>query len=140
MLLGGSSGSLSKSSEHASGSTKRRDGNTTEWWMIVQCDRDIGAYYRHLYRYHNYQMNSLKEPLWGTHVSIIRDEKPSTLDHWKSLEGSEVEITYSNQLNLYSGFGVLEARCEYLLDYRESLGLSRQPELPLHMTIGYQKS
>ena len=120
------------------GSIKRRDGKTTEWWMIIQCDRSIGDYYRSLHKVYSNHILSLSEPLWGTHVSIIRDEKPKQLGLWKSLEGKEVEISYSNQVNLYSGYAVLDVKCEELLDYREKLGLTRQPELPL--AYDYRKS
>ena len=121
------------------GSTSRRDGKTTEWWMIVECDRGIGALFRALYYAHSHRIRSLNEPLWGTHVSIIRDEQPTIMDDWKSLDGKPVEIKYTNRVEFHSGYAVVPAECDALLDYRSSLGLPRQPEFPLHMTIGNLK-
>ena len=85
------------------------------------------------------RVSQLSEPLWGTHVSVIRDEKPPSLTHWKRLEGAELLVTYSNQVEIYSTYAVVSASCEMALDYREELGLSREPALPLHLTIGNLK-
>ena len=123
-----------------SGSTKRRDGKTTEWWLILACDREIGSYLRSLYRMKNHGVRSLNEPLWGTHVSVIRDEKPPNLEAWKRLEGCELEIEYSREVEIHGGYAVAAAHSEAALDYREELGLPREPPFPLHMTIGNLKT
>src|SRR5947207_1267141 len=31
------------------GSLARRDGGTTKWWLILDCDPDLGRYFRHLF-------------------------------------------------------------------------------------------
>ena len=121
------------------GSTTRRDGTSTEWWMIVECGRDIGAYLRSLYCEYHHRVSILNEPLWGTHVSIIRNEKPKQMGNWKSLEGQPITIRYSNQVEIHEAYAAVSAECDALLDYRMSLGLPREPEIPMHMTIGNLK-
>ena len=108
--------------------------------MILECDRRIGAYFRQLYEMESFGVRTLKEPLWGTHVSVIRDEQPEDAAKWKELEGMTLPIQYSNQVQVYGSYAFVEARCEEALIYRETLGLSKQPEFPLHMTIGNLKS
>ncbi|MEM7015267.1 MAG: hypothetical protein AAF585_27740 [Verrucomicrobiota bacterium] len=124
---------------NAKGKTTRRDGKSTEWWMILRCDREIGAYLRKLYAMSTHGVSELQEPLWGTHVSVIRDEEPPNLDRWRELEGAELTVRYSQVVEIHSSYAVVQAQCDEALDYRESLGLSREPELPLHMTIGNLK-
>ncbi|SHK44084.1 hypothetical protein SAMN02745181_3825 [Rubritalea squalenifaciens DSM 18772] len=121
------------------GGIVRRDGRTTEWWMILLCDAEIGSYMREMYRRATHGVHKLNEPLWGTHVSVIRDERPSVMEYWMSLEGKEVSLSYSNHIELHAGYAVVEVRCDPILDYREKLGLAREPEWPLHMTIGNLK-
>jgi hypothetical protein len=104
--------------------------------MILECDRDIGRYLRSLYWTANHRIRQLSEPLWGTHVSVIRDEKPPRLDPWKPLEGQPLEIHYGPSVEIHGSYAFVPVQCDAVLDYRESLGLPRNPEFPLHMTIG----
>lgn len=119
-----------------SGSARGRDGRTTEWWLILECDREIGRYPRALHWTANHRLRQLSEPLWGTHVSVIRDEVPIHAEHWKSMERASLEVTYRPRIEFRGSYAFLPADCEPALDYRESLGLPRHPEFPLHMTIG----
>ena len=108
--------------------------------MILECDRGIGAYFRQLYEMDSFGVKMLKEPLWGTHVSVIRDEEPEEQSKWKELEGMTLPIEYSNEVQVFGSYAFVEARCEEALLYREALGLPKLPEYPLHMTIGNLKS
>lgn len=120
------------------GGTTRRDGQTTQWWLILECDRELGRYYRHLYTLRCHHTKTLQEPLWGTHVSVIRGEEPPNQTLWKALEGQSVELAFDQQFELYSGFMASKVYCHTALDYRQALGLPREPEYPLHLTIGNQ--
>ena len=73
-------------------------------------------------------------------MSVIRDEKPLQLVHWKSLEGVPLSIHYGPELEILDGYAFVPVQCDAALDYRESLGLAREPEFPLHMTVGNFKS
>lgn len=118
------------------GSQQRRDGKTTEWWLILSCARELGRYYRQLYAEHYWHTRQLQEPLWGTHVSVIRDECPDDKSLWLAGQGETVELVYSADFQVYSGFVVAPVRCDAMLDYRQALGLPREPEYGLHLTIG----
>ena len=119
-----------------SGKTTRRDGGTTKWWLILECDREIGRYLRHLFEVAAHHTQRLQEPLWGAHVSVVRDEEPPNAELWEQLEGRQVCLEYDCEIELVNGFAVAPARCKDALDYREALGLPREPKYPLHLTIG----
>jgi hypothetical protein len=53
-------------------STTRRDGGSTVWWLILDCDPELGRLMRHFYRQSRCNTISPQPPLWGTHVSVIR--------------------------------------------------------------------
>lgn len=121
------------------GTRVRRDGFTTEWWLIIRCAPDLGRYFRELFALDRYHTTSLQEPLWGTHVSVIRGEMPPSHDQWGRLAGQTVELEYTHEPQETAGYVWLPVTCPAALDYRESLGLSREPSLPLHLTIGNRK-
>ena len=122
------------------GSLQRRDGQSTKWWLILQCGADLGRYYREAFAQEHYFTRALQEPLWGTHASVIRGEEPPHFKAWKSLEGQKVEIHYSSQWQIHGSYVVLPAECNEALDYREQLALPREPRFPLHITIGNLKT
>ena len=118
------------------GRTTRRDGKSTKWWLILECDREIGRYLRHLHAVATHRTVMLQEPLWGTHVSVVRDEKPPCAWWWEELAGQQVVVEYDPAIEFANGFAFAPVRCEAALDYRERLGLPREPPYPLHLTIG----
>ena len=61
------------------GSLARRDGGTTKWWLILDCDPDLGRYCRHLFHVAAHRTQALQSPLWDAHVSIIANESPPLL-------------------------------------------------------------
>ncbi len=119
-----------------SGKTTRRDGKSTKWWLILECEREIGRYLRHLFEVATHHTRPLQEPLWGAHVSVVRDEEPPNARLWEQLEGTQVPVEYNSKIELVNDFVVAPVRCEAALDYREALGLPREPRIPLHLTIG----
>lgn len=121
------------------GSRVRRDGTTTDWWLIIQCDRDAGKYLRRLYELAHPSAASLSEPLWGTHVSVIRGEVPTNPCPWGDRDGAPITIEYAQQPQQASGYVFLPVQCDAALEYRQQLGLPRQPQWPLHLTIGNYK-
>lgn len=114
----------------------RRDGQTTDWWLIVVCDRDFGRYQRRLFAMATPGTPPISEPLWGAHVSVVRGEVPPNPSLWNVPDGSEVRLSYRQEPRESEGFIYLPVDCPSLLDYREALGLPRQPKWPLHLTIG----
>ncbi len=121
------------------GNRVRRDGSTTDWWLIIQCDRDVGRYLRRLHTLDAPYHPPIAEPLWGAHVSVVRGETPTNLEHWRDREGGTVTLTYEHSPQEQDGYVYLPVECAAALDYRELLGLTRDPRWPLHLTIGNRK-
>lgn len=120
-------------------STTRRDGGSTVWWLILDCDPELGRLMRHFYRQSRCNTVTPQPPLWGTHVSVIRGEEPSHLTHWKRLAGVEVEIEYAPDVRQTYDYLWVPAWCPAALEHRAELGLPAEPDLPLHLTFGNLK-
>lgn len=123
----------------ARGGRVQRDGATTDDWLILACDPELGRYLRQLYLLGHRRTRTLSDPLWGPHVSIVQGETPRHAQHWKDREGAAMPFTLlwpPQELGDYVFFPVA---CEAALDYRERLGLPREPRHPLHLTIGNRK-
>lgn len=117
----------------------RRDGSTTEWWLILQCEADVGRYLRELYALDVRRTRCLADPLWGAHVSVVQNEVPPNLAAWRALEGRPMRFEYCHPPQEIGEYVFFPVECAEALDYREHLGLSREPRLPLHFTIGNRK-
>lgn len=134
-------GRLRYSPKLNNGSTDRRDGGSTKWWLVLDVDYGIGKYYRDLYAMSRHNVDTLQRPLWDAHVSVIRDEKPRPdfVHLWNKYNGHKVEFWYEHDA---TGDGVylwLPVACDRALDIREELGLHRRPRFPLHLTFGNSK-
>ncbi len=110
--------------------------NIGKWWLILACDNEIGRYYREtLYRF-NPAAGKLQRPAWESHISVIRGEEPTHLELWGSFDGREIEFQYNPALQTNGEYYWLDVECEALGDIREALGLSRNSEFNLHLTVG----
>lgn len=122
------------------GNRTRRDGTTTDWWLIIQFDREVGRYLRRLHEISSTNASQLSEPLWGPHVSVVRGEKPPHLESWRDRQGREVTLEYTQAPQETDGYIYFPVQCKEALNYRDLLGLPRQPQWPLHLTIGNRKA
>ena len=129
-------GTFRFSPEIRKGSHTRRDGGNTLWWLIIDCDPELGRFLRHLFAVAHYRTQSLQPPLWGPHVSVIRGEKPPNPSKWGELNGATVELEYEPIMRETEGFVWCSVECPQALKIRESFELPRHPEPPLHLTIG----
>lgn len=129
-------GTLRYSPELRPGSHQRRDGGSTRWWLIVEADEELGRYLRHLFLLAHWRTRRLQGPLWGTHVSVIRGEVPPLPQGWGEGDGAAVDFVLDLRAQETQGFVWCPVQCPALLDLRQRLGLSRQPQLPLHLTLG----
>ena len=107
----------------------------------MMCDDEISKYYRHLYTKEYPYLNGnrtgkLTRPVWGAHVSIIRGEFIPNIKLWHLDENKLVEFEYEGGVLDNGEYYWLKVRCPYLLNLREKYGLSREPRLGLHLTIG----
>jgi hypothetical protein len=122
------------------GSLERRDGGTTRWWLIIECDPELGRYLRYLFTLATYRTTRIQAPLWGTHVSVIRGEEPVIKSGWERFNGEPVEFDYLPEVHETDGYLWAPVQCEVALRHREELGLPREPAPPLHLTIGNVKT
>lgn len=121
------------------GSMQRRDGGSTRWWLIIECDPELGRYLRHQFLLAVHRTAKPQAPLWGTHISVIRDEEPSDKTRWELYNGQQVEFEYDPEIHHTGGYLWVAVQCEAALRHREELGLPREPIPPLHLTIGNLK-
>lgn len=110
---------------------------STKWWLVVDCDPEIGRLYRELFTASTYRVHSLKRPAWEAHISVIRNEKPPKPDKWEAYKGKTAPIVYDPTKIEFNGtYAWIPVVCPAALEIREELGLPRDPYFPLHMTIG----
>lgn len=124
----------------------------TRRWIYLECDIEIGRYYRSLISasllnlksdFKNKMWVKLNDSIWKTHVSIVRLEDFESLSSetvgllWNKHEGKEIEIQYDNNSletnGLYFWFPV---KSDKLSEIRVELGLSNNPFPDYHITIG----
>lgn len=114
-------------------------GNSSEkWWLVVDADPAIGTYYRHLYSLETHRCLKIQRPAWKEHISVIRNEEPPFEKQylWGKYEGLEVEFEVVPGVQDNTLYYWLKVVSGFLLDVREELGLVRNPEYDLHVTIG----
>lgn len=108
------------------------------WWLVVDCDPEIGRYYRHLYYLAHNKCQNIQKSSWAEHITVIRDEEPSEDKKglWKKYDGMDVLFQYNPEVRGDGLYFWLDVESPFLLDIRSEIGLSRNPEYPLHLTIG----
>ena len=111
-----------------------------DWRVVLDVDDEIPALYRwFVLRRHGIRLLGSR---WQAHVTVVRKEEPPVKEHWLKYEGRELEIEYSVTVHRYldTVFWHLDVTSPELLDLREELGLPRQPEDPLHITVGREST
>ncbi len=116
------------------------DKVSAKWWLVVDCDDEIGRYYRQLYHSHRYFAETLAKPAWQEHITVIRDEEPvAELAHyWEQHAGKVITFEYDPVPKTNGIYWWLTVHCDTLLDMRVQLGLPRDPEFPLHLSFGHE--
>lgn len=112
-----------------------------KWWMVIECDPEIGRYLRHLHHLDRHRCDLLTRPSWKEHITVVRDEEPlqafQTL--WKAYDGFTVEFLWDLTVHTNGEYYWIPVVCDFALRIREELGLTRNPYYPLHMSIGHNK-
>jgi hypothetical protein len=134
-----STGTLRYAPTLRNGSTARRDGGSTEWWLILDCDPELGRLLRHQYAVWHRHARTLQPPLWGAHVSVVRGEEPPDKAGWKRWAGREVGFEYAPEPCETDGYLWVPVRSPVLLDVRGELGLPPEPTPGFHLTFGNLK-
>ncbi len=78
--------------------------NRTDWWCVIEADKEITRYYRWWIRQRFWAGTALDpdwlcSPSWDAHISIVRGERPRTPEAralWKKYNGEKVEFKYAH--------------------------------------------
>lgn len=148
-----------------------------DWWAILKCDEGLTAYYRRWIEREwpnrilskdwleaagledqqsqawpmTYCGLKLTKSVWGSHVSVVRGEKPeaSCLKHWKKYENRKIYFEYNPEyINSNGRHWWVRIKSPELEDLRLELGLKPEPKsyspaqkiwlpAPFHLTLGY---
>jgi hypothetical protein len=117
-------------------STTRRDGGSTVWWVVIDCDPELGRLLRHYFQQSRFRTVTPQPPLWGTHVSVIRGEEPQDKARWKARDGVRVELEYEFRVEETRGYLWVPVWCPQANGLRAELGLTPEPMPGLHLTFG----
>lgn len=114
-----------------------------DWWCVIETDEEITRYYRW---WTEKELGiKLCKPSWGSHISIIRGEKPwpDQMYLWNKYNGLEVEFEYCHNVRISGDTtGGDRPDCYYFIDVKCDIGIEIRKELNLpfnfglHMTIG----
>jgi len=145
------------------------------WWVLLQCDDGLTSYYRSiLNRELSYDISSadwlnkaklnpnlseswmitqkgvkLTRSAWGSHISVLRGEKPDDGRLWKKHERKKIWFEYDPRyLNTNGKHWWVRIKSPQLEKIRTEMGLTPQPTFyhrdsretrvnPFHLTIGH---
>ena len=119
--------------------------NTDGHRLVLECDKDLAAYYRTFIP----KSFGAIAPRWPPHITIVRAGKEiPDIAHWGKYEGKEVPFKYGNIICWDSIYFWLRCFCVQLEGIRTELGLpvesvyTRPPDghkKIFHMTIANLK-
>ena len=118
------------------------------WWLVIECDTEIGRYYRHLYTTYciGFQRpienpGLIQIPYWPTHISVIKRISPpeNKKPLWGKYEGKKVEFLYNHRISNYGSYFATAVICLDAARVVRELGLF-VPPYPFHMTVGNTKN
>jgi hypothetical protein len=114
-----------------------------DWWVVVNTDEDITRYYR--WWVEKELGVKLAKPSWGSHISIIRGEKPypDMMHLWDKYEGLQVEFEYSHNVRISGdstgwdrpdNYWFVDVNFPFGIEMRKEFGYKY--DFGLHITIG----
>ena len=108
------------------------------WWITIDTICDIGQYYQYLYNLTNKARIRVQKPKWGYHITLIRSEEPlKNKDQWTKQNGKIFQFEYNPIIITGEKHIWLNITCKEGTKLRELFGLTKKPQYPLHLTIGY---
>jgi hypothetical protein len=105
-------------------------------WLVVMCDDEISKYYRSLFYMQYPWLGKLTRPVWGTHISVIRNERVPNNHLWKKDNGKIIKFEYEPGVISNGEYYWLKVKCPELKQIREKLGLKPYPKFGFHLTVG----
>ena len=116
-------------------SPKTWDRVSKPWWLLLMCDQEIVNYADYWLKKQG--IYSYRYSLYGSHISVVKGEKPLYEDLWKKYNGVKVSFKYSNAINDNGKYWWLFVKCPFFKVIREELGLpKRPPYFRFHLTVG----
>lgn len=112
-----------------------RYGQTSNY-IILDCCPELSKLYRHLFYLEVYKTRKLNKPLYGGHITIVRNENVPDKTLWNKYEGEIVEFDYFPPIGHNRYYWWLSVSCDRLYDIRIELGLPKEPLCPWHLTFG----
>ena len=109
---------------------------SSKFWLAIDCDPELGRYFRHLFLLSQYRCRRVDKPAWAEHITVIRDEPPPDPSHWEKYAGNDIVFYYMPVIESDGIHFWLPVQCEEAIAIRTEMGLPRDPEFPLHMTFG----
>ena len=110
-----------------------------KWWVIIQTDPDIVKYYRY-YLKNVYHMHHVVDPAWGSHISILRGEKPrdDKMQLWNKLHaGKKINFVYTHEVYGNDEYWWLNVYAPELFEIRQEFNLPIN--FGFHLTVGKNK-
>lgn len=112
-----------------------------KWWAVLECDPEIGKYYRHLFYLQTYRTQKITRAAWKEHICILRNEKPKrNIENWGYYEGAELHYKITAGVETNGMYYWLPVVSPCLINIRRFFGLSDIPDPPFHLTIGWNKN
>lgn len=108
------------------------------WWAKVDVPSSVIRYYQYwVKRELGIKLNT---PIWKAHITVLRGEQPKKQWLWKKYQGQEIEFFYSPELKMSETYVWIPVESPQLEAIRKELGLSPQPRVKFHITVGNTKN
>lgn len=121
------------------GGHTRRDGTSADSWLIARFSLDTSRLYCHLAHLAAHRTVVYQAPLWGAHISVVRDEHVPDRAAFRSLDGLPVQVAVSPRAEETGVYLWLPVDPAPLSAFRQRIGLSALPPVPFHLTVGNRK-
>lgn len=105
------------------------------WWALLLCGEGIRTLYAYFLKC--YGIETERNMLWGSHVSVIKGHEPENKERWGKDHNRRVEFWYTDQIRWNETHAWVDVFSPEMSDIRESLGLA--PRSNFHLTIGSMK-
>ena len=101
-------------------------------WMVLNCHPTIMTFYLNQIQREGFDV---VEPLAGSHISVVRNERVPAKHIWKQNLGRTCLFEYIPRVETNGKHWWLPVRSTDLSDFRLSIGLKEQPRHPFHLTV-----
>lgn len=111
--------------------------------LALDCDQELSNFYRSLIPF----WFNIKRPMWGAHISIVRNIIPINLQFWNKYQDTEIEFEYEPIIYNDETYYWLNCYSPKLEEIRVELGMKPYGDVTVspgglhkfHMTIGNLK-